>query len=307
YEEHSEVINHTNSLDISLSFAVNNRWSVSATLPLVHSTRSSLYEHGFDGDGDENPDIDVNGDGELDDDPDDRYTTRAYGIGDLRLTGYYRALDPLRHPNRNVVVGLGLKFPTGQDGATDVFYRENGPDERVVDQSIQPGDGGWGINTELQFFSEIIKGFGAYVNGFYLFNPMDTNHVDRGRGRYGVDRFFSVADQYLARGGFYYRILKTGLTPNLGIRLEGVPSEDLLGKDSGYRRPGYTFSIEPGLTLQRKIHALELNVPVALIRNRPQSYADKVRTEETGVYVNGDAAFADYLILLTYSVKFGGK
>jgi len=307
YVQRSEVINKTHSADVSLTYSINSRWSVSATLPLVHSTRSSLYEHGFDGDGDGNPEEDWDGDGQPDRDPDDRYTTRAYGIGDLRLTGYFRVLNPIRHPQRNVIAGLGLKFPTGQDGATDVFYRPSGPDERVVDQSIQPGDGGWGINTEFQFFSDIIKGLGAYANGFYLFNPMDTNHVDRGRGKYGVDRYFSVADQYLIRGGFYYVVPKTGLNVNLGIRMEGVPSEDLVGKDSGYRRPGHTFSIEPGASFQRNNHSFELNIPVALLRNRPQSYADKVETEESGIYTNGDAAFADYLILLTYSLKIKGK
>ena len=304
--QRSEVINHTNSLDVSLSYSINARWSVSATLPLTHSARSSLYEHGFDGDADGNPEIDLDGDGKPDRDPDDRYTTRAYGIGDLRLTGYYRILDPVRNPNRNVIVGLGLKFPTGQDGARDVFYKSTGPQERVVDQSIQPGDGGWGINTEVQFFYDLFKGLGVYANGFYLFNPMDTNKVDRGGGTYGIDHYFSVADQYLGRGGMFYANHQTGLGVSLGLRMEGVPGNDVFGKDSGFRRPGFTFSIEPGVTFHRNQHALELNVPIALVRDRVQSYSDKIKTlAPGGKYTNGDAAFADYLVFLTYAVKFG--
>lgn len=290
-QEHSEVINYTNSMDLSLTYVINNRWSVSATLPLVHSSRSSLYEHGFDG----------NGDGQR-----DRYTTRAYGIGDLRVTGYYRVLDPTVHRNRNVLLGLGLKLPTGQAGATDIFYRINGPEERVVDQSIQPGDGGWGINVEAQFYSEIFKNFGVYTNGFYLLNPMETNNVNRERGE-EYERYFSVTDQFLARFGFYYSLSKAGLSFNGGVRMEGIPVRDLIGKDEGYRRPGHTISVEPGLTFQRKNHALEFSMPVAVYRNRPQSVADKIKSEERGEYVNGDAAFADYLVLITYSRTFGKK
>lgn len=293
-EEHTEVINQTHSIDLSLNYAINPRWSIGFTLPLVHSNRSSLYEHGFDGDGD----------GER-----DRYSTSAYGIGDIRITGYYTVLDPHKHTKRNLILGLGMKMPTGAKGYTDVFYRRDGPYERPVDQSIQPGDGGWGINLELQFYSEIAKGLGVYANGFYLLNPMKDNGVDRtgnGGGR-DYDRYFSVPDQFLGRLGLFYMVPKAGLSFNLGVRMEGVPVEDLLGKDQGYRRPGYTFSIEPGVSYRRDAHTFELNVPAALIRNRPQSVSDKIREQETGIPRNGDAAFADYLILITYGYKFGGK
>jgi hypothetical protein len=44
---------------------------------------------------------------------------------------------------------------------------------------------------------------------------------------------------------------------------------------------------------------LYLSVPVAIERNRTQSVPDKIRTRLTGVYAQGDAAFADY------SINFG--
>jgi hypothetical protein len=44
-------------------------------------------------------------------------------------------------------------------------------------------------------------------------------------------------------------------------------------------------------------------VPVALERNRTQSYADKKRTEMTGVYAHGDAAFADYVVNIGAVIK----
>jgi hypothetical protein len=46
---------------------------------------------------------------------------------------------------------------------------------------------------------------------------------------------------------------------------------------------------------------------VALYRNRVQNYIDKIRTAQRGVEVIGDAAFADYLINIGFSYRFGGS
>ena len=43
-------------------------------------------------------------------------------------------------------------------------------------------------------------------------------------------------------------------------------------------------------------------MPVAIQRNRIQSVPDKIRTELTGVYAKGDAAFADYTINFGVSI-----
>jgi hypothetical protein len=45
-------------------------------------------------------------------------------------------------------------------------------------------------------------------------------------------------------------------------------------------------------------------VPVALVRNRTKSYADKLRTSAEGIEVHGDAAFADYLINIGMNFHF---
>jgi hypothetical protein len=49
--------------------------------------------------------------------------------------------------------------------------------------------------------------------------------------------------------------------------------------------------------------SLYLSVPVALQRNRTQSYADKLQTGSTGIKVQGDAAFADYLINIGCTIR----
>ncbi|MCV9385838.1 hypothetical protein [Reichenbachiella ulvae] len=118
---------------------------------------------------------------------------------------------------------------------------------------------------------------------------------------------FSCPDQYAARLGAFYNSPINGLSLYAGGRFEGVPAEDLIGGSAGYRRPGYALSVEPGVVLSRKNLALNLTVPLAVYRNRTQSYQDKQRTKETGEYRHGDAAFADYVLNMTVTYRFGGS
>lgn len=81
----------------------------------------------------------------------------------------------------------------------------------------------------------------------------------------------------------------------------------MIGKSEGFRRPGYIVSIEPSLSYNKKALNFNLNLPIALYRNRTQSYSDKQKTQQTGVYTIGDAAFADYLTNIVVSYHFGKK
>jgi hypothetical protein len=62
--------------------------------------------------------------------------------------------------------------------------------------------------------------------------------------------------------------------------------------------------LEPGLIYNFKKVNVYAYVPVALVRDRTQSVADKIQTKLTGVYTQGDAAFADYTINVGCSFKF---
>jgi hypothetical protein len=287
-EQHTEVINRTTSMDITLSYAVNRKLVLNATMPLVYSDRSSLYEH----------------------DRKNRFNTKAYGIGDMRLTATYWILDPMKSMKRNVSIGGGLKLPTGNENTTDVFYTVNGPQERPVDQSIQPGDGGWGVNVEFQAYTHIAHRLYAYANGFYLFNPMNTNGVRTYRDSLNPilanEAIMSITDQFMVRGGLsFYPMNNNKLNITLGARVEGVPVKDAFGKSDGFRRPGFIVSIEPGVTYKiKQKHEVNVSVPAALYRNRLQSLTDKETQALTGNPRHGDAAFADYLLLITYAYKF---
>ncbi|MBR9919969.1 MAG: transporter [Bacteroidetes bacterium] len=290
-EEGTEVVNHSAFLDLQLNYGITDRLYAGAVIPFVYHSRSSMYEHGG------NP---PNGLGE-------RHTTTAYGLSDIRLELGFWLFDPMKHSKFNYSLALGVKLPSGKYDYTDTFYNqgENRDEdiEAVVDQSIQPGDGGTGLTVNFSGYQQLSESLILNASLFYLFNFQETNGVLTRRGT----SEFSCPDQYAARLGAFYSTNFHSLSAYLGGRLEGVPAQDLVGGSAGYRRPGYAVSVEPGISFDRPRYSLSLTVPVALVRNRTQSYQDKERTAETGEYRHGDAAFADYLINFNFAYRFGGK
>lgn len=290
-EEGTQVINHSHFVDLALNYGITERWYANFILPVVFHGRSSMYEHGG------NP---PNGLGE-------RHITRSSGLGDMRLGIGYWLLNPEKHHRLNYAVSLGVKLPTGKYDYTDLFYNQ-GEDrdqniEKVVDQSIQPGDGGLGFTLDVQGYQALSERAILTTNLYYLFNFQETNGVLTRNGQ----SEFSCPDQYAFRLGIFYTSLAKGLSPYLGGRIEGVPSSDLIGGSAGYRRPGYAVSVEPGINYSVGAASFNLSVPIAISRNRTQSYQDIERTNSTGIYRHGDAAFADYLINFNFAYRFGGK
>jgi hypothetical protein len=281
-QEGSNVINHSEEMDLTLTRILNSRWSLAFTLPIMDFSRSSLYEH--DG---------VN-----------RHVTHSFGVGDARVSAYRWMFDPAKSHKGNLQLGMGIKFPTGNYNYQDYFYKK--PDSLVlgpVDQSIQPGDGGTGLTFELNGFYNFNHQLGLYADGFYLVNPREVNGTSTTRGsvasasakKYNTD-VMSVPDLFMARAGAAYMINTFTLAG--GLRIEGLPSKDLVGGSRGFRRPGYILSAEPSVTWVTKKASFNLAVPVALVRNRTQSDADKRQSIDTGTHKQGDAAFADYLVSL---------
>ena len=45
-QQGTEVINHSGTMDINLTRVINNRWSFMIDVPVLATSRSSLYEHG---------------------------------------------------------------------------------------------------------------------------------------------------------------------------------------------------------------------------------------------------------------------
>ncbi len=283
-EQHTQVINNVSTLDLSIARNITHRLSFVIGFPILANSRSQRANFGNK----------------------DRYETHSFGIGDAHITVYRWMLDPDKSHKGNFQIGLGIKLPTGDDKYQDYFpVNDSTKQLRTVDQSIQLGDGGTGIITEVNGFYNFSPLFGMYGNVYYLFNPREQNGVPTYRSNIN-EAIMSVADQYMARLGFNYGFkgsLKK-LSVALGGRLEGIPVHDVIGGSEGFRRPGYIVSVEPGINISLKKSNIYLQVPVALVRCRTQSVPDKESTLQTGVYKQGDAAFADYLINVGYSIKF---
>ncbi len=286
----NEVVNNVHIPEVALSYGFSDRLSATLDLPIniLHRRNPPRAASAS------NPAVPA------------AYTD-ARGIGDATLVTRYWVGNPSHHGSQNLSVGLGLKVPTGKDDVDGTFFRVVNravqPWVHPVDQSIQLGDGGLGVVAELQAF----KSFGsvtAFATGSYLANPRGTNGVQTGRGDPN-EAIMSVADQYGARVGITMplRFLK-GVGFTLDARMEGVPSSDLIGSSAGFRRPGYSIGIEPGLSYSWKKTAFSVGVPYLVRRVRSQSYADKLATAATSTFVNGDAAFADYIVIAGFTRRF---
>jgi hypothetical protein len=285
----TEVINHTHIPTIGVMYGVTDRFSLSADLPYFHALRRMPWSGSRP-----------------------TYATSASGVGDLFLMGRYWVGNPAKSFRKNLSFGLGVKAPTGNDRVEDDFLVRMDPqtgaritERRPVDQSIQPGDGGWGIVGEVQAFYSFGK-VAAFASGSYLSNPREQNDFLRDPSSLNPDptsAYLSIADQYAARVGVGLPWGRhVGLS--LAARLEGVPSSDLMGGDLGRRRPGYSVGIEPGVSYGWHKNLVSLSVPWLVRRVRTQNISDKIASERTGEHVNGDAAFADYVVIFGFSRRF---
>jgi hypothetical protein len=280
----NQVINHVNLADLMVRYQATKRTELNLGIPFFMGTRSqSLRSQGV----------------EL-----ERYQTAARGLGDIFFTTRRWMFDPDTHPGGNLQLGVGVKIPTGQNNSTDTFRVLSGNSVtnqiRTVDQSIQPGDGGFGILVDFSTFSALAGGkMSVYAGGAYLSTPGEKSNVQTYRTAPG-EEVMSIADQYLVRGGVAFPIPKSvNMTFSAGVRAEGVPVRDIIGGDTGFRRPGIAVSFEPAFNIIVKgKNSATLAVPIAIYRNRFQSVPDKARG------AHGDAAFADYLILGGYSRRF---
>jgi hypothetical protein len=258
------------SLDLTVTYQVTKRFSLSMDLPFTYGEVTVITNH---------------------------FHMTAGGPGDLRLVGNTWLLDPLKYPDGNVALGLGLKAPTGDSdykGAVDI----NGVSvRRPVDPGLQPGDGGWGVVLEMQAFQKLFENLYFYTSGFYLINPRRLSSTE-----FTTDPTvrLSVPDQYQGRAGFSYAIWPSkGLALSLGGRIDGIPVRDLIGGgDPGFRRPGYTIYIDPGLSWSFGKNFFSVNVPVGVDFNRERSIRDLLTN------TSGAGGLADFIIVASYSRRF---
>ena len=293
-KEGSQVINDIHLVDVSIGYAITKRINATLGIPFQFATRSQAIR---------DPRI-INefGNGTVI----DRYQTQADGLSDIRLLGTVWLLDPDTFKKGNISLGLGVVFPTGEKDKTDVIkvfatdaagnYSPRA-ETRNVDNSIQPGAGVWGIIFDIYGFAELAPNFNVFAAGTYISTPETDAGVISGSLTAANPTIWSTGDSYLFRlgGGYtFHPGVVDSLTFTLGGRMEGTPSEDIIGSSKGRRRPGFGISIEPGIVVTMKQWFASFSAPVAVYRNRERNFEGDA----------GDAAFADFMTLFTLGRNF---
>jgi hypothetical protein len=296
------VINDSSYIDLGLNYYVSSRVSLSLGVPFSDHDRSQAVNTANAG----LPPTYF------------RYHNHSGGLGDIRLGANYWVLDPVSPRKWNLLVGVSVDAPTGENDQQGTFFRRvvtGGvatlvTDQYAVDQSIQPGDGGWGITPSIYFYYDFTDKLRGFVNGSYSITPEERSDTETGRGRFNAagvpnpvatqfERYMSITDSYLGRLGAEYVLWpKWGLALSAANRIEGVPVYDLVGGSDWFRRPGYSISFEPGIMADLKGWRLALYTPIAYYNNREKSVPDLQRGG------HGDAAFADYQVLFSVAKKF---
>jgi hypothetical protein len=278
-QEGTQVENKINLENFSATYQLTPRFSLSADVPLLtasrHSNDSSII-----------------------------YTSS--GIGDSSFMANGWLWDPRENSRGNIQLGVGLLLPTGKDNVANVVQGANGQTTTtIVDYSIQPGQGGWGIPLQWNAYKNW-QSNQFYFNGTYTAMLEDINGVLRSStvNPITLTQYNAVMDQYLIEGGVAHPISRIrGLTVTFGPRMEGVPARNLFptGNDLGFRRPGFAISVEPGLQYARNGNVLTVTIARAIYRDRTRSVPDDL----TGGH--GDAAFANWVWLASYTFRAGGR
>ena len=278
--EQTYVVNRQNSVTTTISYQATPRVSLNAGIPFVEASWGI-------------PSPRAGG-------PSTRANENARGIGDITTLARVSLLSPSSHRSWNVSLGGGVKFPTGHNGATDVFPDGNGNNnvERYVDISVNPGDGGWGLISDLQAY-KVMGRFITFGSGTWLLNPQNTGAPSRGNVATTTSptNFNTVSDQFIFRAGTSVALTRR-ISASLAWRMEGVPRYDLIGRSEGFRRPGVEMYWEPGITVMSGRHAISLNVPIGY-------YFNRFRNPNTAT--RGDSTFPEYVAIATYSMRLGSR
>lgn len=260
------------SLDATFTYGVTDRLSVTLTVPFSRGTHSRFYADG------------------------NRHTVEAAGLGDISGIANIWLRPPSSARSGNVALGFGLKTASGNNDVVDDFFLPGGSvTKSPVDQSIQLGDGGVGLVFQLQAYRNLAGRAFAYAYGWYLLTPREKTAVASPLA--GVP--LSVPDVYSVRSGVSTALWRRrGISASLGPRIDGIPLRDLVGGSAGFRRPGYSLYLDPGVVISARRSTWSVNIPLRIHQDFQRSLADMERGSAGG----GD--LARYLVLVGYTVRF---
>ena len=225
-EQGTQVMNKINLQNYAITYQLTSRFSVTADVPLLLASR---HTH--------NSPI--------------TYTSSGIGDSSFMVNGW--VWNPKENTRGNIQFGVGLLLPTGKTNVSNYVdaFDGKGPHTQIVDYSIQPGQGGWGMPFQWIAFKNVGSSQ-LYFNGSYtaMFQSINLNTLRTGAAANPITltQYNSISDQYLLEGGIAHPISKVkGLTFTFGPRMEGAPARNLFpGDNLGFRRPGFAISLEPG-------------------------------------------------------------
>ena len=271
--------------DVSITRMLDKGWSFTIDIPVTAGERSSWQEHPA---------------GKA---TKTKYTTRSFGLSDIRVTAYKWLWDVSELHKGNIQIGVGIKLPTGDYRFQDYYHGDSLLVMAPVNQSIQLGDGGTGFSLEANGFYTVNKTINLYANAFYLFSPRDVN----GTYAFGIAQaskdqinatatINSVADGFTVRAGANFSI--ENLTLGIGGRFEGSPVHDLIGLSNGNRRAGSVGSIEPGLNYRWNRTVVYAFVPFSVYRNAKQIVPDQRldQMDPATAPHKSQGGFSDYMV-----------
>ena len=231
------------------------------------------------------------------------HTQSATGIGDATVLGEAWIFSPRAHPHANVALGFGVKAPTGSHTKPSQFYLGSGAVAFPADQTIQPGDGGWGLLAQLQTFAQISDRTTLYGSGSYMASPKALSDIKGAPvPAPNSSLYWSVPDVYSGRTGVAFDALpEHGVSMSLGARVDGIPVHDLIGggDDNSIKRTSYIVYAEPGLSYTQAKNTFTVSVPWRVKLNRIKSLTE----QQPGALPNA-GGFAKYLVFASYSRRF---
>lgn len=244
------------------------------------------------------------------------------GVGDLLLIGRSWVLNPDQAKKGNILLGLGLKLPTGNKVGRNNWNGGNpsapfGPNPAPL--TIIVGDGGVDVLVEALGYKVInfpLQNTNLFAVGSYLITPGNTTGIPSQNLLLGPPVSTSpltqnslrntIPDIYSVRTGLIIPCpgaeKQKWLKPLSGLvsyRWEGSPQYDFIGGSKGFRQPGFFMAVDLGLFYQLRRHLVQVSCPVSFIR-----YASGDGSEGQGSPAPRTTAFSPASLSLRYTYYF---
>src|ERR1700754_2956508 len=131
--------NHQNIFDVGVQYRFTPQWSFIADVPVFDGSRNQQY-----------PPSGV---------------FQVSGLGDITLGAERWIFRPPTEFGGNIAVSASLKIPTGINNATGTALYKGQKIKATADQSMQPGDGGWGFVLATQGYKRLWRRSDVYGQG----------------------------------------------------------------------------------------------------------------------------------------------